>query len=409
MHTIKFSLLILVLAAITTTASARTEKILHTFTGKSDGGGSYTGLIFDKSGNLYGASQNYCFGQGQSAGNVYELQHMKSGWQENVLYTFTGGSDGACPEAGLFRDKKGVLYGTTILGGDANGDGVVFRVSQRGTKWVESVIYQFSGGSDGSFPVGGVTMDRKGNLFGTTRDRGGSCNCGVVFKLSPMTNGGWNFQVLHTFVGGSDGFDPQGRMVIDSAGNFFGTTARGGGCTTDSDGCGTVYELSPRSNGTWNYQIIYVFKAGSDGGAPVAQLALDKKGNLYGTAAYHGVHNRGVVFELRHSSGGWREAVLHNFTGQDGALPNSGVTFDSAGNLYGVTYLGGATNAGVVYKLYPANNKWHEIVLHSFANGTDGAYAWDFGGVAVDKSGNVFGTTLNGGAHNAGIVFEITP
>ena len=377
-------------------------------------------------------------------------QSAHAQYVESVPYTFTGGSDGASPAASLISDSKGNLYGTATNGGHASGNcpgqnpptgcGVVFETSPpaSGTgPWTESVLYTFTGGSDGAYPQAGLVFDSKGNLYGTTSNGGimtGSIcamlgGCGVVFELTPPTHGGgsWTETVLYSFTGGNDGSVPYCNLIFDSQGNLYGTTAGGG-----SGFGGTAFELtSPTGgSGSWSESTLYSFTDDTDGGTPLAGLVFDSNGNLYGTTNGGG-SGHGVVFELTPPAGGsgpWTETPIYTFTGKtDGGYPYAGVTFDSQGNLYGTTAIGGTKNGstckatngcGVVFQLSPTgdNGPWTETVIFTFTASTDGGYP--YAGVILDASGNVFGTTVQGGntiadscsgSDGCGVVFQLTP
>jgi uncharacterized repeat protein (TIGR03803 family) len=341
----------------------------------------------------------------------------------SVLHSFTGGSDGAEPEAGLFMDESGNLYGTTNLGGGADcvgdGCGTAFKIDVH-----ESTFHAFQGGqTDGSFPAGDLVPDNLGNLYGTTQQGGGvGCNgygCGTVFKLSP--NG--SVTLLHSFDGPDDGAGPLTGLVADAAGDLFGTTNSGGktgsGCL--GEGCGTVFELA--ADGT--LKVLHFFAGGNDGGRPQGNLILDAAGNLYGTTSAGGAKGRGTIFEL---SPDGTETLLHVFQGgsQDGAFPYSNLIFDSAGNLYGTTSGGGRTcykneGCGTVFELSPpaiAGAVWQEKVLHFFTNARSTAKAdgyYPFAGLVADGAGNLYGVTAQGGAPSGssgcacGTIFKLAP
>jgi uncharacterized repeat protein (TIGR03803 family) len=354
------------------------ESVLHSFTGGADGanGSADPGLIRDAEGNLYGATSNG--GGPASAGVVFELDPAG---QESVLYTFPGGSDGANPHAGLTSDGKGNLYGTTYSGGPARA-GVVYQVDATGH---ETVLHRFKGGADGKNPNAGVIRDSAGNLYGTTVY--GGIGYGVLYQV----NAAGNETVLHAFTGGTDGAYPYAGVIRDSEGNLYGTASAGG--PTNS---GVVYKVDAAGDET----VLYSFSGGPDGSGPQAGVIRDMAGNLYGTTVYGGSSNGGVVYELHANS---LETVLHSFTaGPDGANPYAGLIGDASGNLYGTTYFGGPSNAGVVYKVDVANK--HETVLFSFA-GANGANPE--GGVTGDSAGNLYGTTVNGGAASAGVVYKL--
>ncbi|HTT84676.1 MAG TPA: choice-of-anchor tandem repeat GloVer-containing protein [Rhizomicrobium sp.] len=309
---------------------------------------------------------------------------------ETVLYSFQGGNDGSSPSAGLIMDKSGNLYGTTYWGGgsgcdDGLGCGTVFEFPSSGS---ETVLHAFAGQpSDGAWPWGGVIADKAGNLYGTT-SQGGANNAGTVFKVSP----GGTETTLYTFTGGSDGGDPLASLIADKAGNHYGTTSMGG-----AENSGTVFEVAADGTET----VLYSFTGGNDGAAPMGGLITDKAGNIYGTTSLGGANNRGTVFEI---AAGGTERVLYSFTGKsDGGYPMAGVIADAAGNLYGTTETGGKGYEGTVFKLATDGT---ETVLHAFSRKkTDGEYPW--GGLVMDKAGNLYGTTRGGGQYGSGTVFKV--
>jgi uncharacterized repeat protein (TIGR03803 family) len=341
-----------------------------------------------------------------------------------TLHGFSGGADGANPAAGVILDAAGNVYGTTENGG-AHGDGVVYKLTPHANgKWTERVLYSFTGAADGSNPFGALVFDAAGNLYGTTVAGGLSCppSCGVVFKLSPNSNGTWTESVLYSFKGGSgDGANPYAGVIFDSAGNLYGTTYSGGsggstgGNCSGRGGCGVVYELTPNSDGSWSEQVLYLFAGGNnDGSNPQAPLVFDTAGNLYGTATFGGPLGYGMVFELTNSQGTWQEKPLYLFgqNGQDnvsgGVYPYAGLTFDGAGNLYGAAEEGGGHGWGAVYELLPnGDGSWSEHAVYSFTGGNDGALP--FGTPAFDCAGNLYGTTDAGGFFLRGVVYELIP
>jgi len=371
------------------------ETLLYTFTGGADGALPSAGVIRDVAGNLYGTTQA---GGPANAGVVFKV--TPSG-QEIVLHGFTGGADGGTPLAGLIADSAGNLYGTTRCGGsgtvaycEGSGAGVVFRVDPAGN---ETVLYSFTGGSDGAFPQAPVMRDSSGGLYGTTSD-GGASNLGTVYKLDASGHE----TVLHSFAGGTDGQYPVAGLTRDASGNLYGTTLQGGGgklCYWGSlTTCGVVFKIDPAGRET----ILYAFTGGTTGGRPQAGVTLDSSGNLYGTASLAGVGNNGVVFKLDPSG---QQTILYGFpAGTDGAEPRAGVAFDSSGNLYGTTSQGGTWNSGSVYKRDPSG---HETVLYSFMGGADGGFPTS--GVIVDAAGNLCGTADGGNAIGAGVVFKVDP
>jgi uncharacterized repeat protein (TIGR03803 family) len=356
------------------------ETVLYSFTNETDGGYPYGGVIRDSAGNLYGTTVSGPF----NAGAVFKVDTTA---HETVMYTFPSGTDGDFPVAGVVRDSAGNLYGTTLYGGPA-GRGVVFKVDPTGQ---ESVLYSFSGGADGGYPNGGVVLDSSGNLYGTASS--GVGNAGVVFKLD--TTG--HETVLYSFTGGADGGNPQAGVIFDLAGNIYGTTYNGG-----TSGHGVVFKLDTAGHET----ALYSFTGGADGGNPWAGVIRDASGgDLYGTTLFGGSsdcpNGCGVVFKV---GPGGHETVLYTFTGgADGGTPYAGVIRDSAGNLIGTTRGGGAApGLGVMYQV---DTKGNETVLYSFTGGMDGAAPE--GGVIRDSAGNLYGTTVGGGAFGRGVVYEL--
>jgi uncharacterized repeat protein (TIGR03803 family) len=339
-----------------------TETVLYSFTGGIDGGQPWAGLSFDNKGALYGATVK---GGDADAGVVFKLTPPAAGqtqWTEAVLYGFTGG-EGNNPQAvDLIFDGDGALYGTTTFGGSSN-LGAVFKLTPPvggQTQWTETVLFSFTDGTDGANPFAGLIFDAGGALYGTTY-RGGTSNLGAVFKLTPPAAGQtqWTETVLYSFTGRNDGGLPAfGSLIFDQNGALYGATIRGGPANA-----GTVFKLTPPANGQtrWSETVLYGF-TDADGKSPqAAGLIFDQKGALFGTTIFGGTSNRGAVFKLTPPAAGrtrWTETVLHKFTGRrDGAHPLSGLTFDKKGALYGTTNLGGASNWGTVFKLTRINRR----------------------------------------------------
>jgi len=287
------------------------------------------------------------------------------------------------------------------------------------------VIHNFTGSAaSGSFPVGNLVADAAGNFYGVTSqstDTSGYCyhtGCGAIFKLSPTPAGGWAATNLHTFTGGLDGDSPQAGLVLDAAGNLFGSTSVGG-----VDSLGDVFELSPTSSGGWKYSIIYTYNPpGTGGEGPEGTMVVDSAGNLYGSTVGGGAEGYGTIFELSPSSSGtWTKTILYSFLESSGYRPSGALIFDSAGNLYGTTQNGGdltcgyGIGCGTVFELSPnGSGGWSESVLHSFTGGFgEGMYPW-YAGVIFDSAGNLYGTT-SGGGHNSecdggcGTVYKLSP
>lgn len=309
----------------------------------------------------------------------------------DVLYSFTGGMDGGVPYSGLVRDAKGNFYGTTSVGG-AHNYGAVFELTEAGK---ESVLYSFTGGVDGAFPLAGLVEDGAGNLYGTANT--GGVGYGTVFELNAKTG---KLKVLHTFAGGTDGAYPYlGALVLDGARNLYGTTVYGGSSTCGSgNGCGTVFKLDTNNTET----ILHVFEGGEDGSFPYAGLVGDAAGNFYGTTNA-GASGFGTVFKLD-STG--KVMGLHSFSGgKDGGHPIAGLFRDAKGNLYGTTYVGGVAEfcCGVVFKV---NKAGKEAVLYKFKDKVDGGFP--YAGLIQDSVGNLYGTTFEGGVNGWGTIFEVS-
>jgi uncharacterized repeat protein (TIGR03803 family) len=332
-----------------------------------------------------------------------------------TLYKFSGGKDGKFPQASLIFDQAGNLYGTTA-GGGAHQWGIVFQlVPNLDGSWKENVLHQFTGGNDGGEPLAGLIFDQAGNLYGTTT-QGGTCvfkqGCGVVFKLTPKGDGTWTESVIHSFKY-TDGATPTAGVVFDPAGNLYGTTSGGGA----HEGAGTVFKLAHNPDGSWTESVLHNFCSRqncSDGVGPEAGLVFDLVGNLYGTT--------GKVFKLTpNPDGSWTESVLHSFCSRpncgDEELPEGSLIFDQAGNLYGTTLLGGVLNQGTVFKLTPnADGRWTESVLHSFCSRPNcGDGERPLAGLIFDQAGNLYGTTFAFGDQDCfsgdgcGVVFKLTP
>jgi uncharacterized repeat protein (TIGR03803 family) len=354
------------------TASGRwEEKVLHRFD-EGDGFIPLAGLIFDATGNLYGTTDTG--GGGSNIGTVFELTPTTGGrWEEKVLHGFDLVTDGYHPVAGLVFDASGNLYGTTYEGPDrSSGLGTVFELTPKaGGSWTEKILHTFTNqGKDGCQPESGLISDGLGNLYGTTATGGGiysECRfgCGTVFEVSPKAGGSWTEKVLYSFnPTRQDGYQPYATLIFDASGNLYGTTQYGGSGSCDDGqgvGCGVVFELTPKTGGGWAEKILHNFN-GKDGAYPVAGLIFDASGNLYGTTTSGGGTSSeckfgcGTVFELTpKASGNWTEKVLHSFNpnGKGGAFPEAGLIFDTAGNLYGTTYGGGAYGYGTVFEILP--------------------------------------------------------
>ena len=280
-----------------------------------------------------------------------------------------------------------------------------------------TVIHNFTGGQDGANPYAGLTLGAASDFFYGTSTLGGN-GAGTVFKLR-YVNSGWIFTPLYSFqqVGRRGLHNATARVIISQNGTLYGTTQYGGQGTCDlgGGGCGTVYNLKPPPSrpssifSPWSETELYAFTGGDDGGQPGnGDVVFDHAGNLYGTTLRRGVNDNGTVYELMPSNGNWTESVVYSFIGaNDGSMPNGGVIFDSAGNLYGTTYSGGTYDNGTVYQLTPSGSGWAKNILYSFHGGSDGANP--VGGLIIDQSGKLYGTTGYGGSGFGGVVFRLTP
>lgn len=282
-----------------------------------------------------------------------------------------------------------------------------------------TILHNFTGGSDGGEPYAGLSIDRGGNLYGTTSS--GGRGFGTVFELT-VRGSGWVFHPLYTFAGGNDGEGPLSRVVIGANDTLYGTTYAGGGAgCSNGFGCGIVYNLRPSpvvcraAFCSWLESVLYRFQGGTDGANPLlGDLTFDSAGNIYGTTENGGGTGCngagcGVVHKLSHSGGSWTESVLYGFAGSngDGANPYAGVIFDPSGNLYGTTKLGGAAANGTVFRLSPNGAGWVETVLYAFTNQGDGY--WPLAGLIRDGAGNLYGATTSGGANSGGVAFSLNP
>ncbi len=330
---------------------------LYNFHAGNDGANP-TGNIRARDGSIYGVTSEggigTCGGRLGTCGTVFKLTPPASAcrtalcpWNETVLYRFTGGFDGAAPQGNPIFDSDGNLYGTAALGG--YGSGTVFKLVPSGGGWTESVLYAFAGGHDGTYPDAGVIFDHSGNLLGTTSE-GGEYYWGTVFELTPSQNG-WSESLIYQFNKDVSGANPVSGLMLDSAGNLYGDNFYGA-----TGGCGTVYELVPGAS--WSFFNLYDFSGPGGACGPMSNLIMDAAGNIYGTTNRTGAYNQGVVFKLTPSGGGWTYTSLHDFTGgSDGAAPNT-LIMDSSGNLFGETSSGAGSGCdgsgcGVIFEITP--------------------------------------------------------
>ena len=335
---------------------------------------------------------------GQFLNVEFELSPAGSGkWHGSVVHDFPGSPDGFNAVSSLVRDAAGNLYGTTP-GGGAYGWGTIFEVTPSGSASTEKILYSFQGTSDGSLPHAGLALDSAGNLYGVAQFGGSSnclAGCGTVFKLSPSSGGNWSFSVLHTFKNAQDGSSPTAGVIVDASGNVYGTSL-GGTNTTNcgGGGCGIVFKLTPTSQGEWTPHLIYAFSGSiHTGGVPAyGTIVMDPSGNLYGVTREGGTSVYGVVYKLSpQSSGPWKETVLYNVQ-QAEAYSEGTLVLDHAGNLYGTSAGGGTYNYGTVFELSPSGSGlWTKTTLFSFNGGSTGGNLQ--GGVVLDSAGNLFGVS----------------
>jgi uncharacterized repeat protein (TIGR03803 family) len=404
---------ILVLALSLSAAATDTYTGLRYFNA-TDGAQVMAGLIFDSQGNLYGTTNQ---GGTYGDGTVFELTPLsRGGWSETVLYSFGGVKyDAANPQAGLVLDAAGNLYGTTYHGGRYN-KGTAFELSPTAGGWQETVIHSFGYGHDGFYPLDPLAIDASGNLYGTTyyggaydtcTQSGVTTSCGMVFELSPKGTE-WTYAVIHSFAGGTtDGNFPVAGISINASGDLLGQASYGG-----EYGGGVLFQLTPASGGKWEETILHpwgrIHDGRPDGTYPYGTLVFDSEGNFYGTSIVGGTHgDMGMVFKfVPNSEGtGWVEKSLHGFgDGADGKTPLAGVILDSQGNIYGTTSAGGTSDEngsagyGIVYELSPDGDSYQYKILSDFNGTSEGAYS--AAPLVMDSAGNLYGTTEYGGLIN---------
>ena len=388
-------------AGYVSSAQAQTEQVLYSFNGTGDGAYPQGGLVADSSGNLYGTTESG--GGSTGCGMMFELKRSNGVLTKLQVWTFQSGSstDGCHPYAGLILDSAGNFYGTTSAGG-TYGFGTAFELSPSVPGgFTEKILWNFGNGADGRNPYVGLTMDTSGHLYGTTNS-GGAAGCtGTVFQLSPNSNGSWSEAILHSFgCNAGDGLAPNASVTLDAAGNIYGTTEFGGsGTTCGTSGCGTIYELVKAS--AWAETLIYFFPGGNGGGFPLGPVIFDTAGHLYGTTSSYPA--QGVVFELANLGSSWGEKVVHKFPAQtgDGGEPLGNLVLN-ANKVYGVTlYAGGGVGAcqcGSVFKLTHRSSGWVETILYTFQGAPLADGASPMSGLIMDAAGNLYGTTKYGGA-----------
>jgi uncharacterized repeat protein (TIGR03803 family) len=323
--------------------------VLYSFTGGADGGEPYKGVTLDREGNLYGTAVTGGSGNCEGGcGVVYKLSNTGGTWTQKVIHAFTGGDDGSGPGARVTVDSAGNIYGMAPTGG-AYGLGTIYKIRLGSTGGLLfRVIHAFTGGADGTGGSAGRMILRDGHLYGAAT-AGGRYGSGVVFELAAGGFRERDVNTIYSFRGQPDGSFPYGALLFDPSGNIYGTTYYGG-----TNGIGAVYKLSPQPVGEWTEEVIYSFQEGADGNSPISNLVLDKAGNLYGTTSEGGLGS-GTIYKLSPAGGGkWAETVVHAFEGPpDGGFAYNGMVVDAFGNFYGATVHGGENDDGCVYKFVP--------------------------------------------------------
>jgi uncharacterized repeat protein (TIGR03803 family) len=419
-------------------AFAQTLTVLHNFQNDPADGFVPSGLVMDSSGNLYGVTR---YGDANYYNGIaFELSPSAGGtWTETVLHTFTGGTDGSQPVANLVLDAKGNLYGTTLYGGGGPcktsqnapivGCGTVFELSPgAGGVWTEKILYAFGFKTDdGMWPYSNLVFNAAGNLYGTT-SLGGSIDnqydcfmygnthvgCGTVFELRPNKNGTWSEEAIHNF--GDDGSMPYAGLVLDSAGNLYGTTYSGGQMGCGGEGrfpnCGVLFELTFVAGKGWRESTLP-----PAGFWYSTSLSVDSAGNVYGSAwdgldscGYDFGVGAGGAFEMSPAGGGkWTESTISGFGCASDPSP---LIFDSEGNVYGTTDAtnndGGENYPASIYEASRGSSgAWQVTILYQFTVSVNGGQP--SGGLVRDAAGNLYGTTQLGGTHGKGVVFKLTP
>ncbi len=387
--------LVCVLLALAGAAEAQTFQVLHTFEGPD--GINPGALVVDSGGNLYGTAAHggidTCSNTG--CGTVFELSPSQAGWSFATLYSFQSMTDGWNPAAPLTIAPGGFLYGATTDAGVEGGGGTVFRLlptcgdpACKQSRWIKTTLYSY-GECDGAGTNGGLVLDNAGNLYGTTITMCGFT--GQVYKLSPAQGlqGGWRRTLVHAFAGPpTDGRWELGTLLIDRSGTLYGPTFLGG-----SDDAGVIYRLTPQGS-SWKEDLLHVF-TGLDVLHPVGNLISDSSGAFYGVT--YGDQHPSIAFKLANVGGSWVFTQLYAFLPGEAQGLTSGLVMDAAGNLYGVGDRG-AYNYGAVYKLTATANGWSYSTLYDFTGGADGS--GPSGPLAIDAKGNLYGSTTAAGDPN---------
>jgi uncharacterized repeat protein (TIGR03803 family) len=391
---VRLSLITLV-AMLISSAHAQTFSVIHTFNG-GDGANPLAGVTL-KGGALYGTTElGPLVSNSSGYGTVYQIQHVGTNWYASDIYLFSY-NDGAIPISRVVFGPDGYLYGTTLYGPNVL-LGTVFSLvpsseicRTANCFWKERALYAFTG-ADGMFPgAGDLIWDQQNNIYGTTED-GGSNQQGNVFQLTPSGNN-WTGTSLYDFGAGNDIQRPYGGVIFDQAGNLWGTTLYGG-----NNNQGGIYELKYAVGVGWQESVIYRFNGATDGAGSAGALISDAAGNFYGATVDQGVNGGGTVFELSPSGNSWNYQVLYSLTGTPGNYcgPQEPLAMDASGNLYGTTYCDGANQQGNIFKLTHTVNGWQYTSLYDFTGGNDGAHP--VSNVTIDTDGTLYGTASAGGS-----------
>ena len=391
-----YLILLTFFASLIPTMHAQTFSVIHSFTG-ADGTEPNAGVTI-RGNVLYGTSNGY----GNGNGTVYQLTHSGSTWQFSKIAVLR---NLYFPNSVDFG-PDGHLYGTASQGG-AYGGGSVFKLTpQVGTcwdaacYWTVTDVHDFGSGTDGSYAGNDdLLWDQQGNLYGTTI-WGGMSGDGTVWELTPSGNG-YTESVLHSFTG-ADGAIPYPALIRDNKGNLFSAASNGG-----ANGYGNVYELTYVPGVGWTEHVLYDFQGAEDGANPYGALIFDSAGNLYGTTGVGGSGGGGTAFELSPSGNTWTFKLLYSFSQASYLGSVRALTMDGAGNLYGTTYSDGVNQCGNVFKLSNTENGWVYTSLHDFTRGSDGG--GPASNVRIDTDGTLYGTALWGGDHGYGVVWMIKP
>ncbi len=419
--------LLLLTIAISQPAHAQTFKTLYSFTGGTDGRYPLSGVVVGPDGSLYGTTggawYNWdCIESGSGGcGTVFRLTQMQSGWNLSSLYSFRGGNDGIEPTR-ITIGPNGSLFGTTAWGGNCAqlspyGCGTVFELTPSlGGNWTENVLYRFQGPPDAANPTNGAPVfDTAGNLYGTALGGEYLCDegdaCGAVYKLS-YSGGNWNESIIWNFGGTEDDGNDPSNVIMDAAGNLYGTTLVGGallgGAPMGDPGLGIAFQLVP-SGASWTENVLHNFNIPlslNAGIEPNGGLIFDQAGDLDGVTSYGWDNQGGTAYRLSHTDDGWNLDTFFAFPGGTDSGPYGSLVMDRVGNLYGVRN-GTFARHGVIFKLTNNDGQWNYTELHDFGGDSEGIWVTPY--LALDSDGNLYGTTDGGGAYGYGMVFEITP